>query len=70
MTHARLYIATGVTYVSRRLCSKRRSKWDAELKDEDMARIVTWLDCNSTFYGAYRETERQARGEFVEPSLR
>jgi hypothetical protein len=35
----------------------------------DLRRITLWLDCNSLFYGAYRETERQARGEAVLPEF-
>jgi hypothetical protein len=27
------------------------------------------LDCNSEFYGAYENTDAQARGEIVHPSL-
>ncbi len=39
------------------------------LSDEEMRRIVIWLDCNSNFYGAYLDIEKQARGELVLPSL-
>lgn len=35
----------------------------------DRHRIDLWLDCNSEFYGAYENTELQARGEIVWPSL-
>ena len=27
------------------------------------------MDCNSNFYGAYKETEKQARGEIVKPQF-
>ncbi len=40
-----------------------------KLAPEEWERIVTWLDCNSLFYGAYREPVRQARGELVVPRL-
>jgi len=38
-----------------------------ELTEEELRRITLWLDCNSNFYGAYRDTKRQARGEIVPP---
>ncbi|MDF7826142.1 hypothetical protein P4B35_19075 [Pontiellaceae bacterium B12227] len=37
------------------------------LPSEDLRRITLWLDCNSNFYGAYRDIEKQAAGEAVEP---
>ncbi|MFP4501535.1 MAG: hypothetical protein ACLFTT_11095 [Candidatus Hydrogenedentota bacterium] len=40
------------------------------LPEEDRRRISLWLDANSVFYGAYHETEKQARGETVWPALR
>jgi cytochrome c553 len=42
---------------------------DLKLSDEDMHRITVWLDCNSNFYGAYHDTERQMQGERVMPVL-
>jgi len=42
---------------------------DVELSPEEMRRITLWLDCNSCFYGAYFDTEKQARGEVVRPRL-
>jgi len=39
------------------------------LSDDDFHRLALWLDCNSEFYGAYENTEAQARGELVLPSL-
>jgi len=42
---------------------------DLKLSDEDMHRIAVWLDCNSNFYGAYHDTERQLQGELVPPVL-
>jgi hypothetical protein len=41
----------------------------ARLKKDEMARLTLWLDLNSPFYGAYEETDRQARGALVWPSL-
>jgi hypothetical protein len=42
---------------------------DLKLTPEEMRRITLWLDCNSNFYGAYFEIEKQARGEVVKPRL-
>lgn len=39
------------------------------LSEEDFHRITLWLDCNSEFFGSYENTEAQARGEIVHPSL-
>ncbi len=44
-----------------------RGHHDVVLKPEEMRRITLWLDCNSNFYGAYTEPERQARGELIQP---
>ena len=43
--------------------------YGVKLSDEDFRRVALWLDCNSEFYGAYENTEAQARGELVLPSL-
>ena len=43
---------------------------DMELPDDDLRRITLWLDCNSNFYGAYRDAGKQARGDVVMPVLR
>ena len=40
-----------------------------ELSEEDFHRLTLWLDCNSEFYGSYENTEAQARGEVVVPTL-
>ncbi|NLX94786.1 MAG: hypothetical protein GXY83_01285 [Rhodopirellula sp.] len=45
------------------------SHYGVKLGEEDFHRITLWLDCNSEFYGAYENTEAQARGELVKPSL-
>jgi hypothetical protein len=42
---------------------------EVKLTDEEMRRVTLWLDCNSNFYGAYHDTEKQARGELVLPRL-
>ena len=52
--------------------SKLWKKLDAagtqeKLSAEELRRITLWLDCNSNFYGAYKEIEKQARGEAVKP---
>jgi hypothetical protein len=39
------------------------------LGDEEVRRIILWLDCNSNFYGVYHDTEAQARGALVKPKL-
>jgi len=39
------------------------------LPPEDFHRITLWLDLNSEFYGAYYDTEAQARGKVVRPRL-
>ena len=38
-----------------------------KLSAEEMRRITLWMDCNSNFYGAYHDTEKQALGEIVKP---
>ena len=40
---------------------------NVKLTPEQMRRITLWLDCNSNFYGAYHDIEKQARGEIVRP---
>jgi hypothetical protein len=42
---------------------------DVKLAPQEMRRITLWLDCNSNFYGAYQETEKQAKGAVVRPKL-
>jgi hypothetical protein len=43
--------------------------YDMKLSPDDYHRLTLWLDCNSEFYGAYENTQAQARGEVVWPSL-
>jgi len=40
-----------------------------KLSPADLRRITLWLDCNSNFYGAYRDLESQQRGQLVRPDL-
>ena len=47
----------------------RKGHNDVKLSKEDMHRITLWLDCNSEFYGAYKNTEAQSRGEPVRAAL-
>ena len=39
------------------------------LSKEDFHRITLWLDCNSDFFGSYENTEAQARGQSIQPTL-
>ena len=43
--------------------------YGVRLPREDFHRLTLWLDCNSEFYGSYEDTQAQARGEVVPPSL-
>lgn len=40
-----------------------------KLAPEDLRRITLWLDCNSNFYGAYKEIKTQAQGQVVLPQV-
>ena len=42
---------------------------DLRLSREDLHRITLWLDCNSNFYGTYTDTELQAKGQVILPSV-
>ena len=42
---------------------------EVKLTAEEMRRLTLWLDCNSDFFGAYDNTEGQARGEIVQWTL-
>jgi hypothetical protein len=46
-----------------------KGHYGVELSTEDSHRITLWLDCNSDFFGSYENTEAQARGEVVRPTL-
>jgi hypothetical protein len=43
--------------------------YGVKLSEEDFHRLALWLDCNSEFFGAYEDTEAQARGQLVRPTL-
>jgi len=43
--------------------------YGVKLPDADLHRVTLWLDCNTEFFGAYENTDAQARGEVVRPSL-
>ncbi|MFO8012937.1 MAG: hypothetical protein R6X20_06470 [Phycisphaerae bacterium] len=43
--------------------------YGVDLPPEAFRRVALWLDLNSEFYGAYEQTDEQARGQVVEPSL-
>ena len=40
---------------------------EVSLTAAELRRITLWMDGNSNFYGAYHDTEKQARGEIVRP---
>ncbi len=40
-----------------------------QLPPEALRRLTLWLDCNSVFYGAYHDLDRQRAGEKVVPEL-
>jgi len=42
---------------------------DVKLTPDELSRIALWLDCNSNFYGAYRNLEKQAEGQVVLPLI-
>ena len=42
---------------------------DVKLTDEELKRITLWLDCNSNFFGAYHDLEKQAKGQVVLPLI-
>ena len=43
--------------------------YGVRLTEEEFHRVTLWLDCNSEFYGAYHDTQAQARGGVVTPQL-
>ncbi len=40
-----------------------------KLPPEDLKRIALWLDCNSNFFGAYHDLDKQIAGQTVRPPL-
>ncbi len=57
-------------YASKLFNILEKGHHDVKLSKEDMYRITLWLDCNSNFYGAYYDIEKQAKGELVLPKLK
>ena len=47
----------------------KKGHYDLKMPPADMRRIVIWLDLNSNYYGDYKHTAEQARGEQVMPEL-
>jgi len=47
----------------------KQGHYDTKLSDGDLHRITLWLDCNSDFFGSYKDTEVQAAGRIVQPTL-
>ena len=47
----------------------KNGHYDVTLTKKDSYRITLWLDCNSDFFGSYKNTEAQARGDIVQPTL-
>ena len=43
--------------------------YDLKLPPDERHRIALWLDSNADFFGAYENTDAQARGEIVRPSV-
>jgi len=42
---------------------------DVKLNADELRRLAVWIDGNTNFYGAYRETDAQARGKVVRPAV-
>jgi len=40
-----------------------------QLSPEQLHRITLWIDCNTNFYGAYLQTQAQAKGQVVMPTI-
>jgi len=47
----------------------KQGHYDTKLSEGDLHRITLWLDCNSDFFGSYKDTEVQAAGQVVQPTL-
>ncbi len=54
---------------SRLLALLDKGHYDVKLTPEDLHRIALWLDSNSDFFGAYENTDSQARAEAVRPRV-
>jgi len=55
--------------VSGLLAMFEKGHHDVKLSPEELHRLTLWLDCNSNFFGAYEQTQEQARGARVLPAL-
>ncbi|MBT8038295.1 MAG: hypothetical protein KJO21_12200 [Verrucomicrobiae bacterium] len=47
----------------------QRDHHGVKLTPDELRRISAWVDCNSNFYGAYIETDKQGDGGIVKPLL-
>ncbi len=47
----------------------KKGHQNLKLSPNDLYRITLWMDLNSNFYGDYKDTEAQARGETVTPKF-
>ena len=47
----------------------KKGHHDVKLSEKELYRITLWLDCNSTFYGAYHDINAQAYGHLIIPFL-
>jgi len=54
---------------SRLLPLLEQGHYDVDLNAEELRRITLWIDCNTNFYGAYRDMEKQTQGEIVMPKI-
>ncbi len=47
----------------------KKGHYKVKLPPGELHRITLWLDCNSDFFGSYENTEAQAKGKIVRPTL-
>ncbi|NQU54586.1 MAG: hypothetical protein HQ522_18855, partial [Bacteroidetes bacterium] len=47
----------------------KNGHYKVKLSDEEMRRLVVWIDANSDFYGSYENITEQAAGEVVWPAM-
>ncbi|MCX7048945.1 MAG: hypothetical protein NTX50_26095 [Candidatus Sumerlaeota bacterium] len=71
MTEGRQYSVPGqdCARVSKLYTMLKQGHHEVKLAPEELRRITLWLDCNSNFYGAYRDKEKQAKGQIVKPEV-
>lgn len=53
--------------VSKLYLQLARGHHNVKLSADELRRITLWIDCNSNFYAAYSDAEKQSRGEAVRP---